>query len=122
MKNLEELKMMREKVKKDLQLRAGEHRVKIVVGMGSCGIAAGARETMNEFLELIEKNKKTDIIVTASGCFGFCAQEPMIHVYVEDKKPVTYRNVDKVAAQEIFTNHILNDQIVEKYLFSKGKK
>lgn len=122
MKNLEELKMMREKVKKDLQLRAGEHRVKIVVGMGSCGIAAGARDTMNEFLELIEKNKKTDIIVTASGCFGFCAQEPMIHVYVEDKKPVTYRNVDKVAAQEIFTNHILDDQIVEKYLFSKGKK
>jgi len=122
MKNLEELRMMREKVKKDLQLRAGKHRVKIVVGMGSCGIAAGARETMNEFLELIEKNKKTDVIVTASGCFGFCAQEPMIHVYVEDKKPVTYRNVDKAAAQEIFTNHILNNKIVEKYLFSKGKK
>jgi|SRR6056297_601841 len=122
MKNLEELRMMREKVKKDLQLRAGKHRVKIVVGMGSCGIAAGARETMNEFLELIEKNKKTDVIVTASGCFGFCAQEPMIHVYVEDKKPVTYRNVDKEAAQEIFTNHILNNKIVEKYLFSKGKK
>jgi len=122
MKNLEELRMMREKVKKDLQLRAGKHRVKIVVGMGSCGIAAGARETMNEFLELIEKNKKTDVIVTASGCFGFCAQEPMIHVYVEDKKPVTYRNVDKQAAQEIFNSHILNGKIVEKYLFSKGKK
>ena len=122
MKNLEELKMMREKVKKDLQLRAGGHRVKIVVGMGSCGIAAGARETMNEFLELIEKNKKTDVIVTASGCFGFCAQEPMIHVYIEDKKPVTYKNVDKEAAQEIFNNHILNGKIVEKYLFSKGKK
>ncbi len=122
MKNLEELKMMREKVKKDLQLRAGKHRVKIVVGMGSCGIAAGARETMNEFLDLIEKSKKTDIVVTASGCFGFCAQEPMIHVYVEDKKPVTYRNVDKQAAQEIFNSHILNGKIVEKYLFSKGKK
>jgi (2Fe-2S) ferredoxin len=122
MKNLDELKIMREKVKRDLQLRAGEHRVKVVVGMGSCGIAAGARDTMNEFLELIEKNKKTDVIVTASGCFGFCAQEPMIHVYVEDKKPVTYRNVDKEAAQEIFNNHILNNKIVEKYLFSKGKK
>ena len=122
MKNLAELKEMREKVKKDLQLRAGEHRVKIVVGMGSCGIAAGARETMNEFLNLIEENQKTDIVVTASGCFGFCAQEPMIHVYVEDKKPVTYRNVDKAAAQEIFNNHILNGKIVEKYLFSKGKK
>jgi len=122
MKNLEELKIMRERVKKDLQLRAGKHRVKIVVGMGSCGIAAGARETMNEFLNLIEESNKTDIIVTASGCFGFCAQEPMIHVYVEDKKPVTYRNVDIEAAQEIFDNHILNGKIVEKYLFSKGKK
>ncbi|MDD3539293.1 MAG: (2Fe-2S) ferredoxin domain-containing protein [Atribacterota bacterium] len=122
MKNLEELKMMREKVKKDLQLRSGKHRVKIVVGMGSCGIAAGAREVMSEFLDLIEKSKKTDIIVTASGCFGFCAQEPMIVVYVENQKPVTYRNVDKIAAQEIFTNHVLNNKIVEKYLFSKGKK
>ncbi len=122
MKNLEELKMMREKVKKDLKLRSGEHRVKIVVGMGSCGIAAGARETMNEFLDLIEKNKKTDIIVTASGCFGFCAQEPMIHVYVEDNRPVTYRNVDVEAARLIFNDHILNNRVVEQYLFSKGKK
>lgn len=122
MRNLEELKMMRERVKKDLQLRSGKHRVKIVVGMGSCGIAAGARETMNEFLDLIEKNKLTDVIVTASGCFGFCAQEPMIHVYVEDKRPVTYRNVDVEAARLIFNEHILNNRIVEKYLFSKGKK
>ena len=121
MKNLEELKMMREKVKKDLQLRSGKYRVKIVVGMGSCGIAAGAREVMSEFLNLIEKNKKTDIIVTASGCYGFCAQEPMIHVYIEDKPPVIYRNVDKNAAGEIFSNHILNNKVVEKYLFSRGK-
>ncbi|MDD3655640.1 MAG: (2Fe-2S) ferredoxin domain-containing protein [Atribacterota bacterium] len=122
MKNLEELKMMREKVKKDLKLRSGKHRVKIVVGMGSCGIAAGARETMNEFLELIEKSKKTDIIITASGCFGFCAQEPMIHVYVEEDRPVTYRNVDVEAARTIFNDHVLNNRVVEKYLFSKGKK
>ena len=122
MRNLEELKLMRERVKKDLRLRSGKHRVKIVIGMGSCGIAAGAREVMNEFLNLIEKNKRNDIVVTASGCFGFCAQEPMIHVYVEDKKPVTYRNVDTEAAKEIFNDHILNNKIVEKYLFSKGKK
>jgi len=122
MKNLEELKMMREKMKKDLQLRSGKFRVKIVVGMGSCGIAAGAREVMSEFLDLIEKNKKTDIAVTAAGCYGFCAQEPMIHVYIEDNTPVIYRNVDPNAAREIFTNHILNNKVVEKYLFSKGKK
>ena len=122
MKNLEELKLMREKAKKNLQLRSGKYRVKIVVGMGSCGIAAGAREVMSEFLDLIEKNKKTDIAVTASGCYGFCTQEPMIHVYIEDKPPVIYRNVDPKVAQEIFTSHILNNKVVEKYLFSKGKK
>ena len=122
MKNLEELKMMREKVKKDLALRSGVHRIKIVVGMGSCGIAAGARETMNEFLDLIDKNHRTDIMVTASGCFGFCAQEPMIHVYIEDQKPITYRNVDAEAARLIFAEHVLNNRIVEQYLFSKGKK
>lgn len=122
MENLEELKLMREKAKKNLQLRSGKYRVKIVVGMGSCGIAAGAREVMSEFLDLIEKNKKTDIAVTASGCYGFCAQEPMIYVYIEDKPPVIYRNVDPIVAQEIFTSHILNNKVVEKYLFSKGKK
>lgn len=122
MKNLEELRMMREKVKRDLALRTGQHRIKIVVGMGSCGIAAGARDTMNELLDLTEKNHRTDIMVTASGCFGFCAQEPMIHVYVDDQRPVTYRNVDIDAARLIFNEHILNNRVVEQYLFSKGKK
>lgn len=122
MKNVEELKKMREQVKKDLRLRAGKHRIKIVVGMGSCGIAAGAREVMSEFVTLIENSKRSDIIVTASGCFGFCAQEPMIHVYIEENKPVTYRNVDLEAARLIFNEHILNNKVVEQYLFSKGKE
>jgi len=122
MKNIEELKMMREKVRQDLRLRSGQHRVRIVVGMGSCGIAAGAREVMNEFVTLVENSKKEDIVVTASGCFGFCAQEPMIHIYVEDQRPVTYRNVDIEAARLIFNEHVLNNKVVEQYLFSKGKK
>lgn len=122
MKNIEELKMMREKVRQDLRLRSGKHRVRIVVGMGSCGIAAGAREVMNEFVNLIENSKKTDIIIAVSGCFGFCAQEPMIHLYVEDQRPVTYRNVDVEAARLIFDEHVLNNKVVEQYLFSKGKK
>ena len=122
MKNIEELKMMREKVRQDLRLRAGQHRVRIVVGMGSCGIAAGAREVMNEFVTLVENSKKEDIVVTTSGCFGFCAQEPMIHIYVEDQRPVTYRNVDIDAARLIFNEHVLNNRVVEQYLFSKGKK
>ena len=122
MENLEELKKMREKIKKELDLRNGKHRIKIVVCLGTCGIAAGAREAMNTFVELIASNNKTDIKVATSGCAGFCAQEPIIYIYVEDRAPVVYRNVNVEAAKEIFASHILNDKIVEKYLFSKGKK
>jgi (2Fe-2S) ferredoxin len=121
MKNLEELKKIRERARKNLQLRAGKHRIKIVVCLGTCGIAAGARQTMSTLSDLISRSNKTDIIVTTSGCAGFCEQEPMIQVYIEDKKPVIYGKVDSEAAEEIFEKHILNGQIVEKYLFPKGK-
>jgi NADP-reducing hydrogenase subunit HndB len=92
MKNLEELKKIRERVRKDLELRTGKYRIKIVVCLGTCGIAAGARETMNTLIDLIAKNDTPDTIVTTAGC-----------------------------AEEIFEKHILKGEIVEKYLFSKGK-
>jgi len=120
MKNLEELKKIKERVKRDLDLRAGKHRVKIVVCLGTCGIAAGARQTMNTLVDCINSSGKSDIIVTTSGCAGFCEQEPMIRVQVEDKEPVVYGKVDPKAAEEIFEKHILNGEIVGKYLFSKG--
>ena len=121
MKNLEELKKIKERVKKDLKLRAGKYRIKIVVCLGTCGIAAGARQTMNTLVDLINKNDRSDIIVTISGCAGFCEQEPMIQVYIEDKAPIVYGKIDSEEAKEIFEKHILDDEIVEKYLFSKGK-
>ena len=120
MKNLEELKKIRERVRKDLELRTGKHRIKIVVCLGTCGIAAGARETMNTLIDLIAKNDRSDTIVTTAGCAGFCEQEPMIQVYIEDKEPVVYGKVDPKAAEEIFEKNILNGEIAEKYLFSKG--
>jgi len=121
MKNLEELKKIRERVRKDLELRTGKHRIKIVVCLGTCGIAAGARETMNTLIDLIAKNDTSDTIVTTAGCAGFCEQEPMIQLYMEDKEPVVYGKVDVKAAEEIFEKHVLKGEIVEKYLFSKGK-
>ena len=121
MKNLEELKQIRDKVKKNLQMRSGKHKVRIVVCLATCGIAAGARQTMNTLADLIEKSNRDDIVITTSGCAGFCEQEPMIQIYVEDKEPVVYGKVDLKAAKEIFDKHVLNGQIVERYLFSKGK-
>jgi len=121
MKNLEELKKIKERVKKDLDLRSGKHRIKIVVCLGTCGIAAGARQSMNALVDLVNSSEKSDVIVTTSGCAGFCEQEPMVQIYIENKEPVVYGKVDSKAAKEIFEKHILNGEIVEKYLFSKGK-
>ena len=121
MKDLSELKKIRDKVRKNLEMRSGEYAVKIMVCLGTCGIAAGARDTMNKLADLIAKSGRTDIIITTSGCAGFCEQEPMIQIQEKDKEPVVYGKVDTSAAEKIFNQHILKGQVVEDYLFSKGE-
>jgi (2Fe-2S) ferredoxin len=119
MKNLEELKQIRDRARKNLQRCSGEHGVKVFVCMGTCGIAVGAKQTMNTLVDLVGKNNKTDIIITTTGCAGFCEQEPIVQVYREDQDLVLYGKVDSKVAKEIFKKHILNNQIVEKYLFKE---
>ena len=119
MKNIEELRQLREQVRKRLEMRGGEYRVKVIICMGTCGIAAGARDTMNTLLDLVSESGHGDIMVTASGCAGFCEQEPMVRVVAGDKPEIVYGKVDPQAARRIFEEHILNDQVVEEYLFSK---
>jgi (2Fe-2S) ferredoxin len=121
MKNLEELKQIKERVRRNLEMRSGEYGVKIIVCLGTCGIAAGARQTMNKLAEMSAQSDRTDIVISTTGCAGFCEQEPMIKVQEKGKEPVTYGHVDVAAAEEIFNKHVLNGQIVEKYLFSKGE-
>lgn len=121
MKSLEELKKIREKVRKSLEMRSGDFQVKIVVCLGTCGIAAGARQTMNRFAELIAQSGRTDLIISTTGCAGFCEQEPMIKIQEKGKEPVTYGKVDVQAAEEIFHQHVLQGQVVNQYLFTKGE-
>ena len=121
MKNLEELKQIREKVRRNLEMRSGDYSVKIIVCLGTCGIAAGARQTMNKFADLAAQSGRSDVVISTTGCAGFCEQEPMIKVQEKGKKPVTYGHVDVAAAEKIFNNHVLKGQIVEEYLFSKGE-
>lgn len=121
MKNLEELRKIREKVRKSLEMRSGDFRVKIVVCLGTCGIAAGARQTMNKFAELIGQSGRTDLIISTTGCAGFCEQEPMVKIVEKGKDPVTYGKVDVHVAEEIFNKHVLQGQVVKQYLFTKGE-
>lgn len=117
MKSLEELRKIRDEVKKSLEMRSSGQNRKIVVGMGTCGIAAGARDTMKAFMDSLEKAKLTDVAVTATGCAGFCDKEPMVIVEIQGQEPVRYGKVDKTAAERIVAEHIVGGKTVTSLVF-----
>lgn len=118
MKSLAELRKIRDQVKKDLELRAGAHRAKIVVCMGTCGIAAGARDTMKALLAALDEAGVADVAVTAAGCPGFCEQEPLVEVQVADADPIRYGHVDEAGAKRIISEHIVGGKTVEDLVFA----
>lgn len=118
MKSLEELRKIRDEVKRNLDMRAGAYRGRIVVGLGTCGIAAGARETMQAFMAALEEAKIQDVAVTATGCAGFCDREPLVDVEITGKDPVRYGRVDAKSAARIVTEHIKGGQPVRELVFA----
>jgi len=119
---VEDLKKIKESAAKSLRLRDGEHRVKVVVHMGTCGIAAGARGIMKTLLEEIEKSGTTDIIVTSSGCAGLCNHEPMITVESLDQAPVKYVKLDPEKVKKIFEEHIMKGKPVAEFALAVGSE
>ena len=117
MKTLDDLRKMREQVRKELDMRSGAKRARVTVCMGTCGIAAGARETMQAFLRELEGSGLGDIAVTAAGCAGFCEKEPMVEVDVKDEKPVRYCHVDAAAVARIVQEHLVGGKVVEDLVF-----
>jgi (2Fe-2S) ferredoxin len=117
MKSLDELRAIRDEVRKNLEMRAGGHRAKIVVGLGTCGIAAGARETMLAFIEALDAAAIGDVAVTATGCAGFCDQEPLVDVEMQGQPVVRYGRVDAAAAKRIVEEHIVGGRRVEALVF-----
>lgn len=113
----EELEKIREKAKAKLQLRSGEVRVKIVVGMGTSGIAAGARQVLKALLEEVARRNLTDVVVTQTGERGLAAKEPVVEVQEEGRVTV-YGEVDEDLARRIVVEHVVNgrpiqDRIIE---------
>ncbi|MEF9426757.1 MAG: FAD-dependent oxidoreductase, partial [Candidatus Mariimomonas ferrooxydans] len=91
---------------------------RVRVHMGTCGLAAGARNIMAALMDEIERNKVQDVVVTTSGCAGLCAREPMVTVEVLDKPPVKYVDLTEEKIREIFREHVLNGNPVKKYALS----
>lgn len=113
----EELKKIREKARARLQLRSGEVRVRIVVGMGTSGIAAGARGVLKAILEEVARRNLTDVAVTQTGERGLAAKEPVVEVHEEGRVTV-YGEVDEALARRIVVEHVVNgrpiqDRIIE---------
>lgn len=120
---LADLNKIRKKAKSAGALKeGGRFRVKITVHMGTCGIAAGARDVMTAFLDLIQESGVRDIYLTNSGCAGLCSREPMITVEHAGRTAVKYGdlNVDKV--KEIFKNDVMAGHPIPEYALAFGSE
>ena len=113
--NLEELKKIREKAQKDVELRQKQARVRIVVGMGTSGIAAGARDVLKTFIEEIGRRNLADVIVTQTGEKGMASQEPLVEVYEEGKPLVVYGNMNIEKAKRVVVEHVVNGSPVSDF-------
>ena len=121
-KSLEELRRIREENLDRVRLREhGEDtgdRIEILIGMATCGISSGARETLNEFVELITKGNMDHVRVVPVGCIGYCHSEPTVQVNIPGQKPVLYGNVKGKIVEEIIEKHIKGGQPVKKWVLN----
>jgi NADP-reducing hydrogenase subunit HndB len=117
-----DLKKIKEKQHATFTLREGGYRAKVTVHMGTCGIAAGARDIMSALMDEISQAKVEDVITTTSGCAGFCAREPMATVEILNKPPVKYGDLTKDKIREIFKEHVLGGNPIEKYALVVGSE
>jgi NADP-reducing hydrogenase subunit HndB len=119
-KSLEELTKLREDAKKLTGLRERSEGIKIVIGMATCGIAAGARETLRVFLDELGNQNISDIAITQTGCLGHCDQEPLVELYIPGKDKVTYGKVNADRARQIVANHIVNGNVMNEWVIKNS--
>jgi NADP-reducing hydrogenase subunit HndB len=111
-KSVEDLKRLREEALEKRKIKTGTAAAQIIVGMGTCGIAAGARETMKAVLHEIETKELSGVLVTQTGCIGVCEREPIMQVIVGDGEKVTYGKVTPEVVRRIINEHVLEGRPV----------
>ena len=119
MKSLQELAEIREKSKSKVSLREGHNEIRIVVGMATCGIAAGAREVMKAVLDELAKRKINNVSVLQTGCIGMCQKEPLLDIVRPGEDRVTYGPVKPTDVPRIIADHLVNGNIVEDLVVAK---
>jgi NADP-reducing hydrogenase subunit HndB len=117
-----DLDRISEEVKSRMHLRKGIARARVLVHMGTCGIAAGARAVMIALIKEVEARQLQDVALVTSSCAGLCSREPMITVEIKDEPPVKYVNLTAEKAKEIVEKHVVGGQIVSEYALSLGSE
>lgn len=115
-KSLDDLKRIREEALAKRKVTETSGATQVIVGMGTCGIAAGARETMKAVLQYIENNNLPNIVVSQTGCIGLCEQEPILQVVSGQQEKVTYGKVTPEVVHKIMENHVEKGEIVADHV------
>ena len=122
MKSLEELNAIRNKVRARVDLRSeDENQTRVVVGMATCGIAAGARPVLNALAEEVAEKGLKNVAVVQTGCIGLCRYEPIVEVLEPGKEKVTYVHVDPDKVSRIVTEHIVNGKPVKEFTINAAE-
>lgn len=119
---IQDLAKIRDKTRALLTIREGKGRAKVTVHMGTCGIAAGAREVMDALLDEMQKRNVKDVIVTTSGCVGLCSREPMATVELKGQPPVKYVDLTSPKICKILVEHVVGGQPVAEYALAVGSE
>ena len=123
MKSLAELKAIKEKMQGQVGLREESNAgVRVVVGMATCGIAAGARPVLNAFAEEVTKRCLNDVLVTQTGCIGICQFEPVVEVYDADGTKTTYVKMTAEKAVRVVNDHLVNGNVVTEFTIGANSK
>lgn len=118
MKSIADIKAIRDKMQAQINQRENDvqNETRIVVGMATCGISAGARPVFNTLVDEVAKRNLKHVKVTRTGCIGMCKLEPIVEVFVPGQEKVTYVMVDSEKAKNIIASHIVNGNVVTEYL------
>jgi NADP-reducing hydrogenase subunit HndB len=116
---IDDLKKIKEKSNKETSLRHGKANIKVTVHMGTCGIAAGAREVMNALMEEMAEADRQDIRVVTSGCMGMCSSEPNVTVETEGAEPIVYKDMDSNKMRQVFKRHVLLGEVQTAFALAR---
>ena len=123
MKSLAELQAIREKARNQMTAREdGDENTRVLVGMATCGIAAGARPVMTAFMDEIGKRELPHITVTQTGCIGICQYEPVVEIFVPGQEKVTYVNMTAEKVVRVVNDHLVNGNVVTEFTIGANRK